>query len=174
MNKTALEFLPLGLHHESAIADYLSDFADAGESRIHGYFGKPEWTHAETVRKLNAWSEGQELNGWVPSTTRFLFVNDRILGSYNFRHELTEPLMTNGGNCGYSVRPSARRKGYGTLLLANAKDFGRQLGLQRMLVTCHVENIGSARVIENNGGNREDVVFDEASGDRLARYWIEL
>jgi predicted acetyltransferase len=174
MKRPDLEFSALGLHHETAIADYVSEFARAGESIIHGYFGKADWGHAETVKKLAAWSRGEDLAGWVPNSTRFLINNGRIIGNYNFRHELTESLKRCGGNCGYSVRPSERRKGYGTMLLANAKDFGRTLGLDRILVTCSVDNIGSSRVIERNGGVFEDVVHDEESNENISRYWITL
>lgn len=174
MSRPNLEFHPLGLEHESAAADYVAEFEAAGEQRIHGYFDKPEWGHAEFVGKLEAWSRGEELAGWVANTTRFLMDGGRILGNYNFRHELTEELKQHGGHCGYSVRPSERRKGYATMLLGHAKEFGRTLGLTQMLVTCDVENIGSAKTIENNGGVRQDVIFDEEHRCDLARYWITV
>lgn len=60
------------------------------------------------------------------------------------------------------------------MLLANAKDFGRTLGLDRILVTCSVDNLGSSRVIERNGGVIEDIVHDEESNENIARYWITL
>ena len=60
------------------------------------------------------------------------------------------------------------------MLLANAKDLGRTLGLDRILITCRVDNIGSSRVIERNGGVLEDVVHDEESNENLSRYWITL
>ena len=173
MNRPKLKFSALGLEHESAIAGYVSEFSNVGEP-IHGYFGKPEWNHAETVTKLDAWSQGKDLDGWVPSTTRFLIENYRILDNYNFRHELTEKLLLCGGHCGYSVRPSERRNGYATMLLGHAADFGRTLGLQRILVTCSVDNAGSAGAIRNNGGILKNVVRDEESDENLARYWITL
>ncbi len=169
-----LEFSAIELHHESALADYLSEFALWGETTIHGYFGNTDWGHAETVKRLASWSKGHGNAGWVANTTYFLMKDGRILGNYNFRHELTESLKLCGGNCGYSVRPSERRKGYGTILLAHAKDFGRTLGLTGILLTCNVENIGSSRVIERNGGVLEDIFHNEESGERFRRYWITL
>ena len=117
MNRLELEFSALGLEHEVAIAEYVSEYRSVGEEQIHGYFGKPNWNHAETVKKLHRWSKGKDLDGWVTNTTWFLIKDGRILGNYNFRHELTEELMLCGGHCGYSVRPSERRKGYATMLL---------------------------------------------------------
>jgi predicted acetyltransferase len=174
MNRIEYHFAKLGLEHESALAEYIAEFESEGESRIHGYFGKPEWSHAETVENLMAWSRGERLSGFVPNSTRFLFVNDRIVGNYNFRHVLSPELERCGGHCGYSVRPTERRKGYGTLLLEDAKRFARELGLIRILVTCSPENIGSSRVIERNGGRLEDLVDDQAADATVKRYWIEL
>lgn len=169
-----MEILSLGLEHQSAIADYVADFANGNETVIPGYFGKPDWSHAKTVETLRAWERGEDLAGWVPNTTRFLFADGRIVGNYNFRHELTEALLLEGGNCGYSVRPTERRKGYATLLLGHAKDFGRSLGLKRILLTCSQSNVASARTIENCGGIMQDCVFHKERKTQVARYWIEL
>lgn len=165
---------PLTNEHQAALQDYVTAFSEAGESRIDGYFGKPEWSHEQTVGKLDAWERGEDLGGWVQCTTRFLVSGGRILGNYNLRHELTETLMRHGGNCGYSVRPSERRKGHATYLLSHAKDLARNLGMDRMLLTCEPENLGSAKAIENNGGILQDVIHHEELGADIARYWIVL
>ena len=173
MNRS-LEFVSLGPEHASAIASYVEEFASAGEREINGYFRKPNWTHTETVAKLKAWSFGEELDGWVPSSTLFLISNDRILGNYNLRHELTDALMIYGGSCGYSVRPTERRNGYATKMLGHAKRLGKELGLGRMLLTCNPDNTGSVRTIEKNGGVLQDVAYNEDIGSDVARYWINL
>ena len=47
------------------------------------------------------------------------------------------------------------------------------LGLERVMVTCNVENEGSRRTILHNGGVYEgDSV--EPDGQRVQRYWITL
>ena len=170
----SLEYTALRSNHALAIADYVADFSDAGEQEINGYFGKPDWSHSQTVEKLDAWARGEDLGDWVPSTTRFLISNGRILGNYNIRHELTDALMAYGGSCGYSVRPSERQKGYATMMLGHAKDLGRQLGLGRMLLTCNPENIGSSKTIERNGGILQDVLYNDQLESQVARYWINL
>lgn len=174
MNQTALTFAELGPEHEAALADYVAEFEREGENRIHGYFAKPEWTHAETIDRLQAWSNGEMLSGFVPNSSRFMIFNGRIIGNYNVRHELSPELEQCGGHCGYSVRPTERCKGYGTLILQDAKRFARFLGLTRLLVTCGVENVGSARVIERNGGTLQDIVCNDAPTANFKRYWIEL
>lgn len=90
----------------------------------------------------------------------------------NIRHRLNEYLLQFGGNIGYSVRPSQRRKSYATEMLALALEECRKLGLNRALVTCDKTNIGSAKTIQKNGGVLENEVLE---GDRITqRYWIAL
>lgn len=170
----AMESTPLTLAMEAALADFRADFAQAGEHVLPALFTEPEWSHAEAVRRLDAWSRGEELDGFVRNTTSFLVDDGRILGVSNFRHELTDRLRRHGGHVGYSVRPSARRRGVATELLRRAKEFGRGLGIERLLVTCEPGNTGSVRAIERNGGVLEEEFFHEEEGCRIRTYWIEL
>lgn len=109
--------------------------------------------------------------GYVPGNI-FWIVDDaepeRVLGSLSLRHELNDFLLAEGGHIGYGVRPSARGRGVATAALRAALDRSRELGLDRVLVTCDDDNIASARTIERCGGVLEDV-----RGDKR-RYWIEL
>jgi len=167
-----MNIVPLGLAHEAALRDFLEEFAASGETEIDGYFGRSEWTHAETVAAFVRWSDGEPPEGWVPSTTSFLVDEGRILGVSNLRHWLTPHLLEHGGHVGYSVRPSERNRGHATRLLRNAARKARRLGVERLLVTCDADNIASARVIERCGGDLEnEVPTDDAP---IRRYWIHL
>ena len=73
---------------------------------------------------------------------------------------------------GYGIRPSARRRGLATWALGQVLPEARALGMDRLLVTCHDDNAGSARTIEKNGGVLEDVRATELGLTR--RYWISL
>ncbi len=108
----------------------------------------------------------------MPSTTYFAVVGGRIVGTIQVRHKLSEWLYKYGGNIGYGVRPSERRKGYAARMLALALEKCRELGLKRALVTCNRENIGSARTILKNGGVLENEVLRE-DGGVTQRYWID-
>jgi predicted acetyltransferase len=113
--------------------------------------------------------------GWVPESTFWLIRDDNvILGTSSVRHELTEQLRRIGGHIGYNIRPSERRKGYGTAILALTLRKARQLGLKRVLVTCDEDNIASAKIIERNGGTLEDRYLDDELEQPKRRYWIEL
>ncbi len=60
------------------------------------------------------------------------------------------------GDIGYVLRRDAWGRGYATEAAAGLLEFGlRVLGLHRVWATCHVDNAGSARVLEKIGMRRE-------------------
>ena len=108
---------------------------------------------------------------WVPQSTFWLVRDGRtIVGCSRLRHTLTESLATRGGHIGYDVRPSERRRGYGTHLLQLTLTEARRIGLTRVLITADDSNVASWRVVERNGGQREPGLLSEAGAVR--RYWL--
>ena len=110
-------------------------------------------------------------------STQFILVreaDDRLLGMLQLRHYLNDYLRRVAGHIGYSVRPSERRRGYAKRMLAMALDEARKLGLERVMISCSVENEASRRTILSNGGVFESTVLDETDGELLERDWIEL
>ncbi|MCX2181209.1 GNAT family N-acetyltransferase [Streptomyces sp. SKN60] len=110
--------------------------------------------------------------GQVHDTHWWIVEGDTYLGAIDLRHELNDLLLHAGGHIGYSVRPSARRRGLATWALGAVLAEARSLGLDRALLTCDDTNTASARTIERNGGVLEDVRETELG--RKRRYWIEL
>ncbi|MDD3127304.1 MAG: GNAT family N-acetyltransferase [Candidatus Izemoplasmatales bacterium] len=129
----------------------------------------------EYLRIVRSFASGIDIPaGKVKAATYFLVedTKKRILGAIDIRFDLNEYLYNYGGNIGYGIRPSERRKGYATKMLALALDVCRQSGLKKVLVTCDEDNIGSRRTIEKNGGVLENIVVCE--GENVMRFWINL
>lgn len=113
---------------------------------------------------------------WVTSD-QYLYVrqsDNRIVGMIDFRHYFNDFLEKYGGNIGYSVRPSERRKGYAKRMLSDCLQLCRQYGLEKVLITCTKENEASKRTILANGGIYEKTVYCEPDNVYLERYWIHL
>lgn len=93
-----------------------------------------------------------------------------VAGAIALRHELNDFLRDSGGHVGYSVRPSARRRGLAGWALAQALQRASTMGIDQVLATCAVDNEASRRAIEAAGGVLEDV-RDTVQG-RVQRFWI--
>lgn len=96
--------------------------------------------------------EAAQAIGFVPMTTLWWVDGERMLGRLAIRHRLTPALERAGGHIGYDVRPSARRTGHATAMLAAGLPIARSLGIAEALLTCDDTNTASRRVIEGNGG----------------------
>ena len=66
--------------------------------------------------------------GYVPSTTLWWVDGDEYLGRLAIRHRLTSRLTDLGGHIGYDVKPSARRQGHATAMLARRAAAGPRAG----------------------------------------------
>jgi predicted acetyltransferase len=133
---------------------------------------------------LNALIEKAELladttvelpEGSVHNDLYWIVDEDEVIGFLSFRHELNEWLREAGGHIGYAVRETRRRQGYASAALALGLDRAREIGLDRVLLTCDDDNVASYRTIERAGGVLQDISDQSARGHAvLRRYWIEL
>lgn len=173
MNRLTL-VLPTQQHKE-AVWDYREEFL-RNHSSMDGTGGLADAQSFEEwyQNSVNNRSEQTVRAGLVPATT-FLAVeisSGELVGMIDIRHRLNDYLLNFGGHIGYSVRPSCRRRGYATEMLSLGLEECRKLGIDRALVTCNKENIGSARTIQKNGGVLEN---ERPEKDRITqRYWITL
>ena len=113
---------------------------------------------------------------FVP-TTQYIFVREedrKVVGVIQVRHYFNEFLREFGGHIGYSVCPSERKKGYGSLMLKMILPKCKELGIDKLLITCVKGNLGSRGVILNNGGIYESTVYCKERDYYLERYWIDL
>lgn len=113
-----------------------------------------------------------ELIKRVPSDIFWLVDGETFIGEASVRYALNDWLLQIGGHVGYGIRPRFQRQGYGKLILKLALDILEEHGIEKVLVTCYDHNVGSARIIEANGGVLENLIDDPRGGGRSRRYWI--
>ena len=134
--------------------------------------GEPWLVYVERVENLRL---GVDLPpDRVPATFLLAEVEGEVVGRVSIRHELNAYLLEVGGHIGYGVRPGFRRRGYATAIMRESLAVAASIGLERLLVTCDDDNIGSATVIERCGGVLENVVPVEGSSVPRRRYWVEV
>lgn len=127
---------------------------------------------SDYVARLAAIERGEDLPpARVPATFRVAVLDGELAGRTSIRHELTDWLLAYGGHIGYGVRPGFRRRGLATALLRASLEIVREQGVDRALLTCSVDNLASASVIERCGGVLEDVV-NAPRGRPTRRYWV--
>jgi len=162
------------IEHKSAALDYRQEHFDCGETVLHGDGGLDRAnTYVGWLEKIRADSTRPFSNDLVPATVFFGMHNGKIVGMLQIRHKLNERLLKTYGHIGYGVRPSERRKGYATQILAAALVKCREMGLDKVLISCDKQNMGSARTIIKNGGVLTNEFID-IDGSTVQQYWIAI
>lgn len=159
------------------IESYRAEFLAAGDS-MDGTGPLRRMENAAEWLQFNKDAEDpvKKPDFWVVSE-QFAYLRERdgrIVGMIQFRHEFNDFLREYGGNVGYSVRPSERRKGYAKRMLTECLRVLRAFGLERALITCLTDNEASRKTILSCGGVYERTTFCERDGVWLERYWISL
>ncbi len=167
-----LKLVKASSEYQDLISDMMEEWSGTGEKIV------PYAIRRLDYRDFENYCENLEIKdesgGLVPDSTFFCLDEDRniMVGAVNIRHYLNEALLLNGGHIGDGVRPSERRKGIATRMIGLALEECRKLGLERVLMVCDRENIGSAKSIMNNGGILENEI--EVDGVAEQRYWIDI
>ena len=112
--------------------------------------------------------------GRVPHWYFWLIDGNDYIGRLTLRSEVNEHLLQMGGHIGYEIRPSLRRQGYGKLILKYGLERAKAFGLERVLLTCDEDNLGSRRIIESHGGMLENIIEIEQWPAKVCRYWLQL
>ena len=170
---TDLRLRPLRLDDEA-------EFRAAHESLAAENFSfgpnfEPDRPWAAYVEKLEKARTGGMFRPTDPVAATLLVadVDCVIVGRASIRHALDEFHATEGGHIGYCVLRAYRRRGYATEILRQSLAVARSVGVDRVLVTCDDDNVGSATVIERCGGVFESLVEPARGGTPKRRYWID-
>lgn len=170
-----LKLISPSLKYKGSFADAIQEFEQEGNMGFWRFPDHMPKTIENFVKRLNDNAKSIDLPpGWVPSNTFWLIKDKKFIGHINIRHELTDYLLDKGGHIGYAIRPSERKKGYGSILLKLALPKAKTIGLKKVLITCDKSNIPSRKIIEKNGAIQEDERPNPETGDPKLRFWIDL
>lgn len=158
--------------YKRQITEMLEEWHCSGEKIVP--YALQRWDYHDFDRYCEQMNRQNKEEGKVPDSTFFCLDEDRdiVVGAVNIRHYLNDSLLLNGGHIGDGIRPSERRKGFATKMIALALEECRHRGIHRVLMVCDKDNIGSAKSIQRNGGVLENEVVVE--GVAQQRYWISL
>lgn len=159
------------------IKEYRLEFLDAGDSMDGTGSLRRMEDPRDFIQKCKDYESPETLPEGRVLATQFMLVrksDNRLLGMIQIRHYFNDYLEKYAGHIGYSVRPSERRKGYAKEMLKMALPFCKELGLEKVLISCIDGNIGSERTILANGGVYESTVHEPDSNRDLKRFWIKL
>lgn len=144
---------------------------------ISAYFKALEYTDfAEYKQYCNNEQSGIGLKeGYVPSTVLWLIQDEKFVGFFVLRHNLTENLKKQGGHIAYLVIPAKRHQGLASQGLKMCCQYAyHNFDIKQALVTCNKNNIASyktmTKVMKEYGGCEDEPVKFDSFTER--RVWI--
>ncbi len=179
MNKFFLE-IP-SLDRKDEIIEYLDEFKKYN-SDINGSGGLDKIYGGYTFEQALDRTLSMENEEFSKSINRcpgktFLLIrkeDNKIVGSINVRWNLTEAMQQFGGNIGYGIRPTERRKGYNKINLYLGLLEAQKLGLKKVMLDCDVNNIGSEKTMQALGGVLTRSGIDPTDGTLTNVYWFDV
>lgn len=133
-----------------------------------------DMTYEEWLKKLEEDKTIEDTNPNWSNATSYILVDDNnhACGFIQLRYSLKGNLINIGGNIGYAIRPSERKKGYATKQLGLALEKANEYGLEKVLITCRDNNIGSKKTIEKYMGEEIEPVPSNYPNIMELRYWV--
>ena len=100
--------------------------------------------------------------------------DNKLIGMINVRWNLTEEMKRFGGNIGYGIRPTERRKGYNKINLYLGLLEAKKIGLDKVMLDCETSNIASSKTMTSLGGVLDRTEIDPYDGILTSVYYIDI
>ena len=147
--------------------NYSSNVYGAGSLKryVDNYEGWLEKLEQDYVREVD--------EEHVPTRTYF-FVREsdkRIIGMVNIRLALNEKLRNYGGNIGYCIRPTERRKGYNKINLYLALKVCDLYKIDEVLLDADLNNPALWKTMEALGGIRIKEYYDDINTNSFVVFY---
>ena len=163
------------------IIEYINEFVEYN-SEINGTGGLDKiiegYTFEQALERCLSMEDAnyaKKINRCQSKTFLLIRENDnRIVGTINVRLNLTEAMKRFGGNIGYGIRPTERRKGYNKINLYLGMQEAKKLGLDRVMLDCDVNNLGSDRTLKALGGVLERTEVNPEDNILTNVYWFDV
>lgn len=168
-----LKLVKLSKKYKKQLFDMIDEWTKSGEKIVPWSIRKNDYRDFENY--LNNLDVKKAKDGLVFDSTFFALDISRniFVGAINIRNNLNDKLLLYGGHIGDGIRPSERRKGYATEMISLALVECKKLGMDKVLMVCYKDNIGSKKSIIKNGGILENEIIDKEGKVNL-RYWLEI
>lgn len=169
------------IERKNEIIEYLDEFVKYG-SDINGSGSLDEIYDGYTFEQALDRCLKTEDEEYAKSVGRcqgktFLLIREndnKLVGTINVRWNLSEEMLQFGGHIGYGIRPTERRKGYNKINLYLGMIEAKKVGLEKVMLDCDVNNLGSDKTLKALGGKLERTEIDPSDGILTNVYWFDV
>lgn len=157
---------------KDSFLEFVEDVKSTGyESYEH--YTKAEKDFEEFITDLINSSKGINIpEDWVPCSSYWLIDDSEVVGVIRIRHRVDSDYLQMIGHIGYEIKSSKRKRGYGSKLLELGLIEAKKIGLEKVLITCNEDNIGSIRIIEKFNGEYKKSFFDDETEKKVLQYEV--
>lgn len=153
--------------------DFFQQLPASENGKKNGAHGLSRQDFEKWVENQVDFSNGKNLpEGYVPSTTYILYVDDVPVGVGNLRHHLCPSLERDGGHIGTHILPKYRGKGYGNLIKQEMLKKAKEMGIKSVLIFNHDDNMPAWKSSEKMGGKLDSI--NEINGVKIRKYIFDM
>jgi predicted acetyltransferase len=135
-----------------------------------------EDTYKNLLEVVNEYKSGLQKDKEYYYSSNFYFIveEDRLIGSIEIRHNLTELGKNTIGHIAVGIRPLERKKGYAKQAVNLAINILKNDNIKEVIMCHYKENNLSERMIKSLGFELKNITVSKVSGKEICCYTKEL